>query len=263
MTFGLVLRGFWQALKSWEVWLHLGQQDINNRYKRSVVGPLWIAVSTGVFVLGLGALFGRIFSQQSSRFVVFLSLGTLLWGLISSSITDGGYTFIAAESYIKQIPFPKQVYILRTMVVCLIVFGFGLPVVIVAASYYQLPLAWGTLWAIPGMLLLVLCCVGHITLMAYLAVFFRDLPHAAQSLLQMLYFFTPIIYPVELLRERGLGLLLYNPFYFLIEGVRYPVLQQAAPPFQVYLGGITYAVVLWSVALVVAAWRDRQVAYSL
>jgi homopolymeric O-antigen transport system permease protein len=258
-----VLRDFWQSFRSWEVWLHLGQRDVLNRYKGSLVGPLWIMISNGVMVLGLTALFGRIFSQQVNRFVIFLSVGTLLWGLLASSITDGGYAFIAAESYIKQIPFPKQVYLLRTWVVCLFVFSFGAPVVIVAASYYRLPIAWGSLWAVPGMLLLLVCCLGHITLMAYLAVFFRDLPHAAQSLLQMLYFFTPIIYPVELLRQRGLTVLLYNPFYCLIEAVRYPLLEQATPPDHVYLGGISYAVVLWAVALGVAASRDRYVAYSL
>ena len=217
-----VLNGFAVASRAWYVWIHLGVQDIKNRYKRSIVGPLWLAVSTGVMVLGLGFLFGRIFSQDSS-YVAFLAIGIMLWGLLSSSITDGGFAFIGAESYIKQIPFPKQVYIFRSVVVNLIVFSFGLPVLAGVFLFYRVPLGWASWWAIPGLALFVLCCLGHITVMSYLSVSFRDLPHAAASLLQLVYFFTPIIYPAEVLRQRHLDVFLWvNPFYFLLEIVRFP-----------------------------------------
>lgn len=258
-----VLKGYAQALRSWEVWLHLGTQDIKNRYKRSFVGPLWLVVSTATMVVGLGLLFARIFTQGRS-FVAFLSVGMTLWGLIASSITDGGYAFIGAESYIKQIPLPKQVYLFRTMAVSLIVFSFSLPVLLGAVLYARLPVGLGLLWALGGVLIVVVCCVGQISIMAYLSVSFRDLPPASNSALQLLYFFTPIFYPVEVLEQRGVGFLLhFNPFYYLIEVVRYPVLQNALATAPVYAGAILWTAIVWGVALLLAARLDRKIAYTL
>jgi len=259
-----VLSGFAFSLRAWYVWTHLGVQDVKNRYKRSIVGPVWLALSMGIMVVGLGILFGRIFERSASSYVAFLAVGMTVWGLLSSSISDGGYAFIAAESYIKQIPFPKQVYILRTMVVNLIVFTFGLPVLALALLYYRVPLSWASWWALPGLCLLVVCCLGQITLMSYLSVSFRDLPHATNSLLQLLYFFTPIIYPVDTLKARHLEVvLLLNPFYYLLEIVRFPILNAARPPIRLFLGAGAYTALVWAVALAVAAALDRKVAYRL
>jgi hypothetical protein len=104
-----VVASWARAIRSWEIWVHLGLQDIKNRYKRSLVGPLWIAISLAVMVVGMSFLFGRLFSQEGGRYVVYLTIGMMLWSLISSSITDGGYAFLSAESYIRQIPQAKQV----------------------------------------------------------------------------------------------------------------------------------------------------------
>jgi len=259
-----VISGFLRAARAREVWLHMGIQDVKNRYKRSLVGPLWIAISMGVLVLGLGFLFGRLFNQEPGRYVVYLTISMMIWSLILSSVTDGGYTFIGAESYIKQIPFPKQVYIFRTTVVNLVVFSFGFPIYIGATVYYRFDFGWGCLWAIPGLALVLVCCMAHTTAMAYLSVMFRDLPPASASLMQLVYFVTPIIYPVQLLRDRGLDAVFrYNPFYYLIEVVRHPLLERGpAEPF-VYAVTVAYALLAWTVALGVAAVLDRRIAYSL
>ena len=131
-----VLASWARAARSWEIWVHLGVQDIKNRYKRSLVGPLWIAISLAVMVAGMSFLFGRLFSQEGGRYLIYLTIGMMLWSLISSSFTDGGYAFLGAESYIRQIPQAKQVYVLRCTVVNLVVFSFGLPVFVAVALFY-------------------------------------------------------------------------------------------------------------------------------
>jgi ABC-2 type transport system permease protein/lipopolysaccharide transport system permease protein len=150
------------------------------------------------------------------------------------------------------------------MVVSLIVFSFSLPVLLGAVLYARLPVGLGLLWALGGLLIVVVCCVGQISIMAYLSVSFRDLPPASASALQLLYFFTPIFYPVEVLEQRGVGFLLHlNPFYYLIEVVRYPVLQNALAAAPVYAGAILWTALVWAVALLLAARLDRKIAYTL
>jgi ABC-type polysaccharide/polyol phosphate export permease len=248
-----------RAIRSWEIWFHLGLQDIKNRYKRSLVGPLWIAISLAVMVVGMSFLFGRLFSQEGGHYVVYLTIGMLLWSLLSSSITDGGYAFLGAESYIRQIPQAKQVYVLRTTVVNLVAFSFGLPVFVAAALYHG-ELRASPLWALAGFAVVVVACVGHSAVMAYLSVPFRDLPPASASALQMVYFLTPILYPVELMRQRGLEWFLHvNPLYYLLEVVRHPILEGGPAPAGVWAGAIAYTALVWAAGLLVAATLDRRI----
>ena len=257
---GEALRGYRDALGEWEIWVHLATQDMKNRYKRSVVGPLWLAISLGLMVVGLSFLLGRIFGQERGQYLVYLTLGIMLWGLISSSITDGGQAFLGAESYIRQIPLPRQVYVLRSTLVSLYVFSFGLPVFLAAALFYRQALHPSLGWTALGFAIVVMACLAHASIMAYLSVLFRDLPPASASALQILYFFTPILYPVELMRDRGLGWLLHvNPLFYLLEAVRHPVLEGGAAPPMVYVGALAYTGAIWLVAIVVTASLDRRI----
>jgi ABC-type polysaccharide/polyol phosphate export permease len=84
------------------------------------------------------------------------------------------------------------------------------------------------LWAIPGMMLLAMVSLSAITVFAYLNARFRDVSHLATSLMQVLFYVTPIIWPAELLRERGIGHVIdLNPFYHILEVVRHPLLSSA------------------------------------
>jgi lipopolysaccharide transport system permease protein len=254
-----VLASWGRSIRSWEIWVHLGIQDIKNRYKRSLVGPLWIAISLAVMVAGMSFLFGRLFSQEGGRYLMYLTIGMMLWSLISSSFTDGGLAFLGAESYIRQIPQAKQVYVLRCTVVNLVVFSFGVPVfVAVALIYHKLDASLP--WALVGFTLVMVACIGHSAIMAYLSVPFRDLPPASASALQIAYFLTPILYPVELLRQRGLGWFLdINPLYYLLEIVRHPILEGGPAPAGIYAGAVAYTVFVWIVGLGVAATLDRRI----
>jgi ABC-type polysaccharide/polyol phosphate export permease len=96
--------------------------------------------------------------------------------------------------------------------------------------------------------------------MAYLSVPFRDLPPASASALQMVYFLTPILYPVELMRQRGLELFLHvNPLYYLLEVVRHPILEGGPAPAGVWAGAIAYTALVWAAGLLVAATLDRRI----
>ena len=47
-----------------ELWLHLGWQDIKQRYRRSVLGPFWITIATGTTAVAMGGLYSKLFHLQ-------------------------------------------------------------------------------------------------------------------------------------------------------------------------------------------------------
>ena len=136
-------------------------------------------------------------------FLPFLVLGLVAWGFISSTFVEGGQSFVIAEGYIKQMTFPKQVYILRSSVSAVVVAAPGMLIYLLFIPLLW-PIGWGILWFFPGLAILLTASVGHAWIMSYLAARYRDLPHAVAAFLQIFYFLTPIIYPEEILAKRGL-----------------------------------------------------------
>ena len=59
-----LVRGFLQH----ELWLQLGWQDIKQRYRRSMLGPLWITIATGVMAATLGLLYSVLFKVPVEKF---------------------------------------------------------------------------------------------------------------------------------------------------------------------------------------------------
>lgn len=253
-----------QSFKVWRVWLFLGLQDIKARFRRSFIGPLWILLNMAFFVGGAGVVYGLMFGQPMNEFLPFLTVGFVIWGFIISSLTESGLAFINAEGYIKQFSYPKQIYLIRPLVVYTIVLLIGLFALVPVQLLFQRFYIAGWLLAIPGLLLLLLAALGHIVICAYLGTRFRDLPHAMGGLLQVLFFVTPIMFPVKLLKERHLDFVYqYNPLHYLIEVVRHPILEgESASPENYIFAGL-YVVVVWVIAAIAAKRLDSRLVFLL
>ena len=96
-----------------ELWLHLGWQDIKQRYRRSVLGPFWITIATGTTAVAMGGLYSKLFHLQLSVHLPYVTLGLIIWNLINASILEGADVFVANEGLIKQLPTPLSVHVYR------------------------------------------------------------------------------------------------------------------------------------------------------
>lgn len=56
-TFRRAVRDLTDGFARHELWLHLGWQDIKQRYRRSVLGPFWITIATGTTAVAMGGLY--------------------------------------------------------------------------------------------------------------------------------------------------------------------------------------------------------------
>lgn len=253
-----------QSLKVWRVWVYLGSQDVKARFRRSFIGPLWILLNMGFFVGGAGVVYGLLFGQPMREFLPFLTAGFVIWGFIISSLTESSQAFVNAEGYIKQFSYPKQIYLLRPLVVYTIIMLIGLSALIPVQILFQRFALIGWVFAIPGLLLLMLAAQAHIVICAYLGAKFRDLPHALAGILQVLFFVTPIMFPVKILRERHLDFVYqYNPLYYLIDIVRHPILEGEWAPSENYLFAGLYVILAWIIGAVIANNSDSKVVFWL
>jgi ABC-type polysaccharide/polyol phosphate export permease len=214
------------GLGYWPLWVRLGWQDVMLRYRRSMIGPFWLTISMGIMVFALGFVYGGLFGMELKRYLPFLTIGFLVWGLITAALNEGCQTFIESEGIIRQIDLPLSMFPLRVIWRNLIIFLHNAVIYVVVVAVFNVVLDWSLLLIIPGLFLLLANALWSATLLGILSARFRDLPQIVASVLQVAFFITPIIWMPEAATKRPL-LIEANPFYHFIELMRAPMLGHA------------------------------------
>ena len=285
-----------EAVGMRQLWAHLGWQDIKQRYRRSVLGPFWITISQAVIALGLGILYTALFKTHLQTFLPYIITGFIVWNFISGCLLEGMDTFIANEGLIKHLPAPLSVYSLRTVwrQTLLLVHTLIVYVIIAAVFFPSLDhsyslasedgtcaaapagalchpgIGWAWFLAIPGFALLAANAVWASLLFGIVSTRFRDLPQLVGALVQLMFYMTPIVWPMDqLTADTGsrhalahivLPILKLNPFYHFVQVVRGPLLGQSVS-WTSWLAVILMTVVGWALALVALRNYRARVSY--
>ena len=223
-------RAFGDLAQGWRqrsLWGYLGWQDIKQRYRRSVLGPLWISISMGVIATAMGVLYGALFGEPIATFLPYVATGLLIWNFINGCILEGSEVFIANEGLIRFLPAPISLHVYRLLWRQTLFFLHNLVIWVLLVIVFPQPLSASVLLAVPAFLLLMLNG-GWITVLAgIIATRFRDIPPIIASLTQLLFFMTPIVWSYERLRTNPLAAYVeLNPVMHFVEILRQPLLGQ-------------------------------------
>ncbi|MFL0579152.1 ABC transporter permease [Dietzia sp. 179-F 9C3 NHS] len=231
-TFGRAVGDLRQGLHQRELWLSLGWQDIKQRYRRSTLGPLWITIATGVMAAALGLLYSILFQIPLADFLPHVTVGLILWGFLSGCIKDGAEVFIANEGLIKQLPSALSVHVYRLVWRQFLFLCHNLVIWVALMVIYPRPLGWDLLLAIPGLALIIVNGVWVAMLFGILATRFRDIAPLLDSLVQLLFYMTPIVWTTATLKQQGgqvaerARIAELNPLFHYLEIVRAPMIGQ-------------------------------------
>ncbi len=242
---------------AWQSWGTLGWHDIRQRYRRSTLGPFWIAIAMAVTIGSIGLIFGTLLGQDMHEFLPFVAAGIIVWALLSTIITEGCTTFVGSEQIIRQIKLPYSIHIFRMVWRNLIIFAHNIWVFVAIVVLFA---AWpnNMIWlAIPGLVLVLVNGVWIALILALFCARFRDIPLIVVTALQLLYLATPIIWLPNSLRGRHTYVFEYNPFYHLLELVRAPLLGHS-PALVNWEVGIGLALLGWAFSFAMLAryrWR--------
>lgn len=243
------------------LWGRLGWQDTRRRYRRSVLGPWWITVATGVMIVLLGTLYGGLFRQPVGDHLPYVAVGMVVWAFLAGLVAEGCQMFVEARGIVHQAALPLSLHAYRLAWRNLLAFAHAavlLPVV--AAAFGSWPGAVGLL-ALPALLAICVNGVWVGLALGTVGARFRDLPPMVESVMRVAFLATPIVWTPALLSERQ-WLVAFNPFHHFIEVVRAPLLGEAPDARSwAVVGALTAAG--WAAALVLHAHCRRRIAYWL
>jgi ABC-2 type transport system permease protein len=254
-------------MHEWHLWGHLGWQDIRQRYRRSVLGPIWISVTMAVTAISLGILYAGLFGNDLSVQLPYILVGFIIWGFISGCITEGAEVFIANEGLIKHLPSPLTVHVYRLMWRQVLFFLHNLVVYVVMLVVFPQHLRWTDLSAIPAFGLLVVNGTWVALLLGIVTTRFRDFTPIISSVVQLAFFLTPIVWIYEdlansanaTIAERA-RLVELNPLFHFIEILRRPLLGQPQV-LRYWVVVLVITVLGWAATLLVLRRYRARVSY--
>jgi len=211
------------GLAAWHVWAALGWHDIRQRYRRSVLGPFWFTLSTLIMVGVLGVLYSTLLGQEITDYLPYLGVGLVVWQYLSACVNEGSTSFIGAGYLIKQIRMPLTVHVSRIVWRNFVILLHSLPVIVVLLIAFGRYPGPEFLLVFPALLLLLLNGVWIGLVLGIICTRYRDVLPIVTNVLQIAFFFTPIMWTTDLLKDRAWVAEL-NPLHHMIEIVRAPVI---------------------------------------
>lgn len=258
------LSDFGATAGQWRSWALMAQQDISLRYKRSVLGPLWISIALGITALGVGLLYSAVFDLKPTEFIRFLAIGFMTWSFIQVLLIEGSSIIVEAAGHLRSVIIPVPVLAARMVWRNVIVLAHNLALVlcIVAITYaydgQNAAAVFKPTMPIALLGIFALAAIGYF-LAIVLGPFcarFRDVPQIIVNFLLLAFLMTPIFWRPEQVGER-VWIRDWNPFYHFIEVVRAPLLGEYPLALNwMVVGGVLAGVALLSM-LTLPMTRNR------
>jgi len=255
----LALQDISKGFLSWHIWLMLAWQDIKLRYRRSILGPFWITISMAVTVYTMGFLYGHLFHMDLQQYYPYLVSGMLTWALISSAITELTDTFITSDGLLKQIKLPYSLYLHRVIARNMIIFFHNLLVMLPIYFIFHegAKFNFNTLLILPGLAILYLNAFIYGLVLAMIGARFRDISQIIKSLVQIIFFVTPIMWNPSILPEKYKLFVMLNPVYSYIELVRAPLTGKLPAAFTLGMTGLLTIIGIMICARLFVPYRSR------
>ncbi|HCH77364.1 MAG: ABC transporter [Pseudomonas sp.] len=211
------------------------RNEFVSRFARSRLGGLWMIIhplaQVAIYALVLSNVLAARLPGIESKYgyAQYLLAGILAWSLFSEIVTRCLTLFIEQGSLMKKMRFPR-------ITLPVIVMGSSLlnnlllllALLLVFALLGQLPHVQ-MLWLAPLTLACMVIALGIGLILGILNVFVRDIGQVVPILLQMWFWFTPIIYPVNIIPEAYRGALAFNPMFPIVNAYHEVLVYGRAP----------------------------------
>ena len=213
------------------------RREIEGRYRSSVLGFGWSFVTPLVLLLIYTFVFGIVFrsrwpgstTDRLAEFGLILFAGLTAFNVFSECVLRASSLIVAVPNYVKRVVFPLEVLPVSVLGSALFHAGISLAVLLTAQIVVAGRLQWSIAWLPLAALPLIFLSLGLTWFLSSLGVFFRDLNYALTLVVQVLFFVTPIFYPLEQVPPALRGPIRLNPLTPIVENFRRSIFGGTTP----------------------------------
>jgi lipopolysaccharide transport system permease protein len=246
----------WPHLDVSELWhfrellARLVWRDVSVRYKQTFLGVAWAILvplfTAAVYVVIFGKFAQFPAGEENTAYPSLVLAGVIPMQYFASSLTGSSMSLAANLQLVTKVYFPRTLLPLGAVIVPLIDFVVGLPVLIALMWYYDTwPDGANVLFAPLFILLAMVTVLGLGFLLSAVNVRYRDVRYMIPVFLQVLPLLSGVMYAVEAIPTKWQWILAFNPMTAVIAGWRWAMLDAAMPNLGQTAIGVSVAAVLF------------------
>lgn len=243
-------------------------RELKARYRGSALGFVWSLLNPLLLLGVYSFVFGFVFDQRSELvdpYALFLITGLFPWVWVNTSLIEGTVSLSANAGLIRKAVFPVELLPIVPVIANLVHFLLALPVIagaMLIGRYLGNEVSGLEALLLPLVVLLQLPLVSGLALgLAALNVHFKDVRDLLVNLLQLLFFLTPILYPLEWVGFPVLATAIRwaNPFTPFTLAYQDLLFRGAVPEASLWLHMAAWSAIAW----VAGAWLFGRLRPSL
>jgi ABC-2 type transport system permease protein len=219
----------------------LALRELKVRYKRSVLGFLWALLNPALLMIVLTVVFSKILLSPIQHYGIFILSTLVPWTFFSQCLSYSVDSIVANGELIKKVSVPKCVFPLAAVVsnminLLLSIIPLALIVLLMGHPFF---VTWAFL-PVP-LIALMIFAAGATFFFAAANVYYRDVAHIVQILLQVWFYVTPIIYPLTVFPAKYKWMFQLNPLIYPLNEFRLAVYYGQMPQTQSVLAAFVCA----------------------
>lgn len=207
----------------------LALKDLKIRYKRSVLGFLWALLNPMLLMLVLTLVFSTIMPIDKPHYAIFLLSVLIPWTFFAQSLSYAAESIVGNGDLIKKVRVAKLVFPVAAVVsnmINLMLSFIPLALIVLAMGH---PFYWTWIFLPVPLLGLTLVTLGATFFFATANVYYRDVSHILQIVLQLWFYVSPVIYSQDLVPAKYMFLFKLNPMVYVLNGFRMAVYHGQLP----------------------------------
>jgi len=196
----------------------LVSRDLKVRYKNSFFGYIWAIANPLAFAVIYYFAFKVILRIEVENYSSYLLIGLFPWMWVSNSLIVTSVAFRVNISLIRTTKIKPYLLVFSGVMNEMVHFLFAIPVLILVLLYSEQSLYLSWLWQLPVLIILqaiLLTPLGII--LSSFNIVLRDIEYLVGIAMTMLFFLTPIVYPINLVPDSYQAIYHVNPFVYLID----------------------------------------------
>ena len=201
--------------------LLLTKKEVTLRYKRTVLGIFWSLLNPILFALVFFVAFKIFMRIQMENYTFFFLSALFPWTWFSASVIMSVGTLVGNVNLIKKIRFPRYFLVIATNLGQLVNFLFAIPIMVGFAYVYGSGPGISWLLAVPLLIIIQFVATTGICLaISMMNAHFRDMEYIIGVVISLLFWMTPIVYPLDMVPEAYRVFFLFNSLAYLITAWR-------------------------------------------
>ena len=211
------------AYRNRELIWALALKELKLRYKRSLLGFLWALLNPLLLMVVLAVVFSTVMPINIPHYAIFLLSVLLPWTFFAQCLSYAAESIVGNGDLIKKVAVTKAVFPLAAVVSNMINLLLSLIPLVLIVAVMRHPFYWTWFFLPVPLLALTLFTLGATFFFATANVYYRDVAHIIQVLLNVLFYLTPIIYAIDAIPHKFQWLFKLNPLIYALNGFRLSV----------------------------------------